>query len=556
LPRITYINRTKQNSKIIEPKDFAPKGKYENYKPHPFVPLPDKILDEFKKLGGKHMAFCDEFALHTNFLKTHKQYVTNKFPEAEKPKIQKQISTIKPPPIVDSTPLRINKEVENISDDPKATQSWNQMIEECRKDDHKALHAQQVERPASAQNIVPPPAQPIPLPQPNQPIPVVQPQPQPSTSSSIFYPYGFANVPTTPIPDHYIIQLSMAQLQNMLDKHAQSQAQSPRQSQQQQPQSTVQPQVVNPEQTVMSTQDWEFSQSQPPQGHSMFPATQESQRQPAEKAKSASLTNLQIPKPVYHPSISPQPKPPQETGASRYPQPVYHPTIKRPYEPSTVEVEQERILPGSLIWSSTGHYHPPQWTKVAHSACSLYDLVDHSTITDQEKARHLEMPHFRQFAVDGVNLNTTMTVYLSKVEKREVVVLKTTAVKYFKLATRPQNYYKPFEHQITIPTHAFARFILMFYEIAKTALPPAMMDVRESQYELLYKQTYISNDYVNIRIYTQEGMNGIERMVSVAMDDERKERTGKPIVFPWIRMANVLIAMRRVHEDMKQTGYI
>jgi hypothetical protein len=51
-------------------------------------------------------------------------------------------------------------------------------------------------------------------------------------------------------------------------------------------------------------------------------------------------------------------------------------------------------------------------------------------------------------------------------------------------------------------------------------------------------------------------MNGIERMVSVAMDDERKERTGKPIVFPWIRMANVLIAMRRVHEDMKQTGYI
>jgi hypothetical protein len=288
----------------------------------------------------------------------------------------------------------------------------------------------------------------------------------------------------------------------------------------------------------------------------MFPATQESQRQPAEKAKSASLTNLQIPKPVYHPSISPQPKPPQEIGASRYPQPVYHPTIKRPYEPSTVEVEQERILPGSLIWSSTGHYHPPPWTKVAHSACSLYDLVDHCGITEQEKARHLEMPHFRQFAVDGVNLNTTMTVYLSKVEKREVVVLKTTAVKYFKLATRPQNYYKPFEHQITIPTHAFARFILMFYEIAKTVLPPAMMDVRESQYELLYKQTYISNDYVNIRIYTQEGMNGIERMVSVAMDDERKERTGKPIVFPWIRMANVLIAMRRVHEDMKQTGYI
>jgi len=69
LPRITYINRTKPNSKIIEPKDFAPGGKYETYKPHPFVPLPAKILDEFKKLVGKHMALCDEFALHTNFKK-------------------------------------------------------------------------------------------------------------------------------------------------------------------------------------------------------------------------------------------------------------------------------------------------------------------------------------------------------------------------------------------------------------------------------------------------------------------------------------------------------
>ncbi len=121
LPRITYINRTKQNSKIIEPKDFAPGGKYESYKPHPFVPLPDKILEELKKLGGKHMAFCNEFALHTNFLNTHKQFVTNKFPEAEKPKAHKELTTLKPAPIVENKPMRINKQVENISDDTKAT---------------------------------------------------------------------------------------------------------------------------------------------------------------------------------------------------------------------------------------------------------------------------------------------------------------------------------------------------------------------------------------------------------------------------------------------------
>ncbi len=40
------------------------------------------------------------------------------------------------------------------------------------------------------------------------------------------------------------------------------------------------------------------------------------------------------------------------------------------------------------------------------------------------------------------------------------------------------------------------------------------------------------------------------------MDDERKTKTPKPVTFPWIHMGKVLIAMRRVHEDLKQTGYI
>jgi hypothetical protein len=107
-----------------------------------------------------------------------------------------------------------------------------------------------------------------------------------------------------------------------------------------------------------------------------------------------------------------------------------------------------------------------------------------------------------------------------------------------------------------VPTYAFARFILMFCEVAKTVLPPAMMDVREGNYELLSKQAYISHDYVDIKIKTSEAHNGIERIVSMTMDDERKTKTPKPVTFPWVHMGKVLIAMRRVHEDLKQTGYI
>ncbi len=71
----------------------------------------------------------------------------------------------------------------------------------------------------------------------------------------------------------------------------------------------------------------------------------------------------------------------------------------------------------------------------------------------------------------------------------------------------------------------YARFILMFCEVAKTVLPPAMMDVREGNYELLSKQAYISHDYVDIKIKTSEAHNGIERVVSMTMDDERKTKT-------------------------------
>ncbi len=141
-------------------------------------------------------------------------------------------------------------------------------------------------------------------------------------------------------------------------------------------------------------------------------------------------------------------------------------------------------------------------------------------------------------------------------DKTEVVLMKASSVKYFQNSKRHHHQYKPVEQQMTIPMYAFARFILMFCEVAKTVLPPAMMDVREGNYELLSKQAYISHDYVDIQIKTSEAHNGIERIVSMTMDDERKTKTPKPVTFPWVHMGKVLIAMRKVHKDLKQTGHI
>jgi hypothetical protein len=74
MPRITYIRHTKPVSGAIEPKDFAPGGRFANFKPHTWMPLPDYILDQFKKLGGRHMPLCDEIALGESFRRQYDLY--------------------------------------------------------------------------------------------------------------------------------------------------------------------------------------------------------------------------------------------------------------------------------------------------------------------------------------------------------------------------------------------------------------------------------------------------------------------------------------------------
>jgi hypothetical protein len=107
------------------------------------------------------------------------------------------------------------------------------------------------------------------------------------------------------------------------------------------------------------------------------------------------MGNLSLPNLVYHPSISPKPTPPKQTaGACNLPQPAYHPTIETPYVPASREIQLESINPGCLMWSSTGHFRAPLWTKMTHSAFTLYELIDLKGVTEEEKARHIEMPHF------------------------------------------------------------------------------------------------------------------------------------------------------------------
>jgi hypothetical protein len=67
-------------SKIIEPKDFAPGGKFGNYKPHKFIPQDETILNQFPQLDGAKMPLCDKFTLHCYFIKIYEQYNALQFP--------------------------------------------------------------------------------------------------------------------------------------------------------------------------------------------------------------------------------------------------------------------------------------------------------------------------------------------------------------------------------------------------------------------------------------------------------------------------------------------
>jgi hypothetical protein len=248
------------------------------------------------------------------------------------------------------------------------------------------------------------------------------------------------------------------------------------------------------------------------------------------------------------------------------PRPKYHPTINPlPQTPSwdPRSVASEKIYPTSLIWSCTDHYNIPTWAKIAHSAISLYESVDHSatnlllTGTD-EKARHREMPHFRQLPADGLNFLHDVQIYMQGGRKAEIIHLKVTKTEFSRFGKNKSRIQTGKEHIRTLqfPTYFLARFILAFFDIAKVQLPPAMNDVQQEGHVLLHKQIHCQYCMFDFTIIIQAGPNGLERMLHLILDDEKTEDFPPPVEIPWIRMAEVLTGLRRVHEDLQQSGFI
>jgi hypothetical protein len=136
------------------------------------------------------------------------------------------------------------------------------------------------------------------------------------------------------------------------------------------------------------------------------------------KASKFPVQSLSKPRPLSRRPPQQQPRPDQQI----LPRPKYHPTINPlPQTPSwdPRSVASEKIYPTSLICSCTDHYNIPTWAKIAHSAISLYESVDHSatnlllTGTDK-KTRHREMPHYRQLPADGLNFLHDVQIYMQR----------------------------------------------------------------------------------------------------------------------------------------------
>jgi len=256
--------------------------------------------------------------------------------------------------------------------------------------------------------------------------------------------------------------------------------------------------------------------------------------------------------PAYKQPQRPIPSPPKKT----MPSPKYHPSI------STASYQKEKptpakILPSSLIWSCLDHYRTPVWAKIAHSACSLYDSLDQTApVTEEHKPRYREMPHYRQIPADGLNFLHTVTIHLVTSNTEENIILSVEAKPYYMPSSTSTYVGKNSNTQIRFPTYTMARFILAFFDIARTQLTPAMNDVQQEGHILLHKQIHMPKHTITFNIMVSEGPNGLERMVSIQLDDESRNKIPPPIRFPWIRMANILTALRRVHEDLQQTGYV
>jgi hypothetical protein len=90
------------------------------------------------------------------------------------------------------------------------------------------------------------------------------------------------------------------------------------------------------------------------------------------------------------------------------------------------------------------------------------------------------------------------------------------------------------------------------YDIADEQLRPAFKDMQEAGDTLLEKTCHILNYQFTYRIFISKGRNCLERLVQLSIQKGAySKKDPASIMFPWIRMGSILVAMKEVLTDLQ-----
>ena len=524
MPKITNIFQTRKMQGEIDVKDFNPQGRLHNFQPQPFSPLPDHILDSFKKIGGRTMSLCDHVALIHEITRFHKMYVQTKTKPVPMPRKNKPPRVIK---YVDESTSNSDSSdtAKTVIRAPKATKSPDLMdTSDPPQNDPEPI------TDWNSPELIPS-SQPETKPEPPQ----VESEKPKNTTHKLDLP---EKLPRAPTPQQTSATTCAPQLIHMTIEQLQQ---------------LIQIKQNEQKQKLLQEQDSQGAECSPhlsPLSNTFFKDT-------SKKTHVSESDSQQSPVlPTGPPPKAPSGPPPT------YPKPRYHPSIStRPQWVTDIRDQiDEKVFSSSLNWSCTHHYKTPAWAKIAHSAWSLYQIVDKDAPQPQAVfARYREMPNFRQIPADGLNHLHNVTVLFEREYNEERVVFKNSSQTYHSSANSKRvSLDKPATQSISIPSNIFNRFIIQFYDIADTQLRPAYQDVQQGGHNLFHKQCFILDYHLTYSIYVSEGRNGLERVVRLQIQKGNlsKKMLATSITFPWVRMGAILVAMREVLADMQQQGLL
>jgi hypothetical protein len=556
MPRITNIFQTKRMQGKVDIKDFEPHGKLHNFQPNHFIPIPEHILNMFKELGGTDIPLCDHVALNHEIIRHHRLYIC---PPVPKPR---SVARKTVPAKQSSSSSGTSSSSE--SGAPKSKQTRNKSIDSPSL--LKKQHSREESTSKKPKQVSQGPPKPK-SPKQTDPLPPVQQQshPDPKLLEQDFTPQlptivdpvtGTLMPQAAMHPSDAKIQMTVTQLNQMLQARHMHALTSQKRSMetpqtkkipiastslfQHRPAAVPMNSAMN---SAFETTDW-YDTLTLTQSPSQIPSSQVNQAQSSTYTCSPIL-------PTSH--LQPQPS---TSSSTTYPVPRYHPSITtRPQWLDDIRKEiDDQILPSSLIWSCTSHYKTPTWAKVAHSAWSLYNIVDHKTpMSEGTKGRYTQMPTFRRFPADGLNHIHDFSIMFESVMNNELITFKDTAMLY---RTAPHTSRITLDRQIvtevSIPSQIYSRFISQFYDIAEEQLRPAFKDMQEAGDTLLEKTCHILNYQFTYRIFISEGRNGLERLVKLSIQKGAySKKDPASITFPWIRMGSILVAMKEVLTDLQ-----